>query len=61
MGTFLGTVIALTFVYGGTAGIELIMARYATPEARSLERSQVPAPGHRGSTVNPCGDDAASP
>jgi hypothetical protein len=59
MGTFLSTAVSVMLVYGGTAGVELIMARYATPEARSVERMEMPASRGQCSTSDPCGDGAA--
>jgi hypothetical protein len=58
MGTFLSTVVALTLVYGGTAGVELVMARYATPETRSLDRGEAPALRPKVSASDPHPDGA---
>jgi hypothetical protein len=60
MGSFLSTAASLMLIYGGTAGVELIMARYATPEARA-ERLGVPASKRKDSSCNPAWDDAARP
>ncbi len=59
MGTFLSTVISIGLVYGGTAGIELVMGRYATPEARSTDRTTAAASTPSKAIPEPCGDDAA--
>ncbi len=61
MGTFLSTVMSLMFVYGGTAGVELVMARYATPEARAEAQARMPVTGRLDGTYVPSEDDAARP
>lgn len=43
MGLILSTVASLVLVSGGTYGIELMMDRYATPEARMQEKTNAPA------------------
>jgi hypothetical protein len=59
MGTFLSTVISIGLVYGGIAGIEFAMGRYATPGARSADRAPTPSPTPSSGIPEPCGDDAA--
>lgn len=43
MGMILSTVASLMLVSGGTCGIDLLMERYATPEARSQAKSTTQA------------------
>jgi hypothetical protein len=42
MGLFLTTAASLLSVYGGAAGVELLLDRYATPEARAVVRRPAP-------------------
>lgn len=37
MALFLTTLTGLASIYGGTAGVELLLRRYATPEARAVQ------------------------
>ena len=61
MGTFLSTAGGLALIYGATAGFEMVMARYATPEASSAEQSQLSVSGRQRRARHSHQDDVARP
>ena len=40
MGLIVTTAASLMLVYGGTAGVEVLLGRFATPEARAANSAQ---------------------